>query len=123
MNKMHASNSLGESSYTGWGLHLLCLHATPGSCLGNRNLLILMYLCISRKLLFVLHNQLILSPVILDLLNMGKQLQNQNRVQWDAPFHLCGSGTVFTCPSVSVNFFSFPTMWFYSKHVFSESTC
>lgn len=29
---------------------------------------------------------------------MGQQLQNQNRMQWDASLHLCGPGTVIISP-------------------------
>ena len=33
--------------------------------------------------------------IFLDLLHMGQQLQNQNRVQRDASLHLCGAGRLF----------------------------
>jgi len=65
---------------------------------------------------------MILFPLSPDLLDMGQQLQNQNRVQRDAPLHLRGSGIIiifnlpiYHCPPP---FFTFVLVWFDSKHLF-----
>lgn len=42
---------------------------------------------------------------------MGKQLQNQNRVQRDASLYLCGPGTVFICPYLCFFGFSHMKCW------------